>query len=62
MIFAINWNSVIAYMDDTTNNFLYNMVDTPDSKVHGANMDPTWVLSAPGGPHVGPMKLAIWDS
>ena len=31
----------------------------PDSKVHGANMGPTWVLSAPDGPHVGPMKLAI---
>ena len=24
----------------------------PDSKVHGANMGPTWVLSAPDGPHV----------
>ena len=23
-------------------------------------MGPTWVLSAPGGPHVGPMFLAIW--
>ena len=32
----------------------------PDSKVHGANMGPTWVLSAPGGPHVSPMNLAIW--
>ena len=31
----------------------------PDSKVYGANMGPTWVLSAPGGPHVGPMNLAI---
>ena len=31
----------------------------PDSKVHGANMGPTWVLSAPVGPHVGPMNLAI---
>ena len=31
----------------------------PDSKVHGANMGPTWVLSAPGEPHVGPMNLAI---
>ena len=30
----------------------------PDNKVHGANMGPTWVLSAPGGPHVGPMNLA----
>ena len=31
----------------------------PDNKVHGAHMGPTWVLSAPGGPHVGPMNLAI---
>ena len=31
----------------------------PDRKVHGANMGPTWVLSAPDWPHVGPMYLAI---
>ena len=31
----------------------------PDSKVHGANIDPTWGLSAPDEPHVGPMNLAI---
>ena len=31
----------------------------PDSKVHGTNMGSTWVLSAPDGPHVGPMNLAI---
>ena len=31
----------------------------PDSKVHGANMGPTWVLSAPRGPHVGPITLVI---
>ena len=36
--------------------------DIPDSKVHGANMGPTWVLAAPDGPHVGPMNLAIRDS
>ena len=34
---------------------------TPDSKVHTANMGPTWVLSAPDGPHVGPMNLVIRD-
>ena len=34
-------------------------VDYPDSKVHGANMGPTGVLSAPDGPHVGPVNLAI---
>ena len=33
---------------------------TPDSKVHGANMGPTWVLSAPDRPHIGPMNFAIW--
>ena len=31
----------------------------PDSKVHGANKGRTWVLSAPDGPHVGPMNFAI---
>ena len=31
----------------------------PDSKVHGTNMGPTWVLSAPDGPHVGPMNLSM---
>ena len=30
-----------------------------DSKVHGVNMGPTWVLSAPDWPHVGPINLAI---
>ena len=28
----------------------------PNSKVNGVNMGPTWVLSAPDGPHVGPMN------
>ena len=32
---------------------------SPESKVHGANMGPTWVLSAPDGTHVGPMNLAL---
>ena len=31
----------------------------PDSKVHGANMGPTWVLSAPDEPHVGPTNFGI---
>ena len=34
----------------------------PDSKVHGANMGPIWGRQVPGGPHVGPMNFAIWDS
>ena len=34
----------------------------PDSKVHGAKMGSTWVLSAPDGPNIGPMNLAIRDA
>ena len=34
----------------------------PDSKVHGANTGPTWVLLAPDGFHVGPMNLAVRDN
>ena len=37
----------------------FSNTNAPVSKVHGANMGPTWVLSAPDGPHVGPMNLAI---
>ena len=36
-----------------------NNITVPDNKVHEANMGPTWVLSVPDGPHVGPMNLAI---
>ena len=31
----------------------------PDSKVHWDNMRPIWGRQDPGGPHVGPMSLAI---
>ena len=37
----------------------WHLLDIPDSKVHGANIGPTWVLPTPDGPHVGPMNLAI---
>ena len=30
-------------------------------KIPEANMGPTWVLSAPDGPHIGPMDLVIRD-
>ena len=32
----------------------------PDSKIHGANVGPTWGQKDPGGPHVGHMNFAIW--
>ena len=34
---------------------------TSESKVHVANIEPTWVLSDPCGPHVGPINFAIRD-
>ena len=33
---------------------------SPESKIQGANVGPTWGRQAPGGPHVGHMTLAIW--
>ena len=39
--------------------FFALFIYAPDSKVHEANMGPTWVLLAPDGPHVSPMNLAI---
>ena len=35
---------------------------SPDSNVHGTNVGPTWVLSAPDALHVGPMNLANRDA
>ena len=43
----------------TQNSSSVSACNSPDSKVHEANMAPTWVLSAPDGPHVGPMNLAM---
>ena len=37
-------------------------ISHPDSKVHGAIMGLIWGRQDPGGPHVGPMNLAIWDN
>ena len=33
---------------------------SPDSKVHGANIEPIWGRQDPGGPHVGPMNFGVW--
>ena len=44
-----------------TNSGGWTLFHIRDSKVHGANMGPIWVLSAPDGPHVDPLNLAIRD-
>ena len=33
-----------------------------ESKAYGANMGSTWGRQDPGGPHVGHVNLATWDS
>ena len=38
------------------------MLTIPDSKVHGTNMGPIWGRQDPGGPHIGPMNFALWDT
>ena len=38
------------------------MYSSPDSKVHGAIMGPIWGRQDPGGPHVGPINFAIWET
>ena len=40
--------------------FTYQVIQDPDSKVHGANKGPIWGRQDPGGPHVGPMNFFIW--
>ena len=48
-------------IDAGGNKKLHHCYAIPDIKVHGANMRPTWVLSAPDRLQVDPMNHAIWD-
>ena len=49
------WDVFCEFKTELIANFMLY----PDSKVHGANMGLTWGRQDPGGPHVGPMNLAI---
>ena len=53
------WHVIFANAIDIQAKTLLFSSQFPDSKVHVTNMGPTWVLSAPGGSHVGPMNFAI---
>ena len=57
MDFITPWCSVLLFMLLCLNHYC-----VPDSKVHGANMGPIWGRQDPGGPHVGPMNIAIWGT
>ena len=57
----LSWDTIPQRQRSTSK--MYDRIDHidpfPDSKVHVAHMGHTWVLSSPGGSHVGPMTLAI---
>ena len=50
------WGCKFANGDGTISRVLG---DDPESTVHGANMGPTWVLSAPMGPMLAPFIYMI---
>ena len=54
-------NAIFAIWRNPAVKFSGILEGNPDSKIHGVNMGPTWVLSASDGPHVGPMNLAIME-
>ena len=58
------WRRLVEYVFKTIDcqrNFDLPLLPfmSTDNKVNGANMGPTWVMSAPDELHVGPMNLAI---
>ena len=57
--FVTSYGNVSAYSDRNTRRFILP-TGVPDDKVRGAIMGPTLGRQDPGGPHVGPMNLAIW--
>ena len=60
--FRFEITSPASLQNQTKSDNLQYLHHNPDSKVHRANMGPTWVLSAPDRPHVGPMNLAFKES
>ena len=40
--------------------FYVHLINDPNNKVHGANVEPIRGRQGPGGPHVGPMNFVIW--
>ena len=59
--FSCDWNFYcVRFQTHSTTDIVGISSEIANSNIHGANMGPTWVLSAPDGPHVGPMNLSIW--
>ena len=53
----IRWSHVVSTMID--DDLAPQRDRSQKTKFMGPTWDPSWVLSAPDGPHVGPMNFAI---
>ena len=59
-LISANWGPCLIYIILKKNYHIIVALHYPDSKVRGSNMGLIWGRQDPGGPHVGPMNLAIW--
>ena len=59
MFTTLYYTVIQIYANYGSLSFTKGIMTFPNSKVHGPNLGPTWVLSAPDEPHAGPMNLAI---
>ena len=68
--FSQTWTHMILYPTHTfqwdsrpqrATTIRYAIIRNYETLIHGANMGPNWVLTCPGGLHIGPTKLAIWE-
>ena len=54
----MHWSNTVLHSACVVSTFK----NIPESKIHGTNRGPTGDLSAPGGPHVGPIYLVTRDT
>ena len=54
---ASKWNGIYFWEEEYYDYDRGLWLKVPGSKVHGAYMGPTWLLSTPDVPYVGPMDL-----
>ena len=59
---TITMESTFIHSPDLVQTTMPASNDNQDNKVYGANMGPIWGRQDPGGPHVDPMNLVIWEA
>ena len=57
--FGVTRAQWVNHSSSTVAHYGWNLARYP--RYQGDQHGPTWVLSAPGGPHDGPVNFAIWD-